>query len=375
MTTPEYTIAHADAWRTRLQARVAAGDIPETADIHTAQSLAASLAALDEPPLSLIAVGDIMVGGRTRAPLRAYGSAYPFAGVAPLLLQAPIVVGNLEGPLATHAERVERQFSYRVNPATAADLRAAGINVVTLANNHLLDCRRAGVLETLEALAHAGVAVIGAGRFAEVAHAPAILTAPPLRVGLLGYYWNRRTSATKRLPGSAMDTHEALATDIAALRPLVDRVVVTCHWGVPYEREVTPDVCARARFAIDCGADVVIGHHPHVLQAVECYGGGLIAYSVGNFTFGSGNSQAESLLVGLRFTDAATEVQFYPLYVKNRDPRVDYQPKALRGAAAAHWLQKLVTLSGETGTRMRLEESRAVLTIPYEAIEDTHRHG
>jgi poly-gamma-glutamate capsule biosynthesis protein CapA/YwtB (metallophosphatase superfamily) len=284
--------------------------------------------------------------------------------VAPLLKRAPIGLGNLEGPLAREAEKHERNYSYRVHPKMAKALPRAGINVVTLANNHLLDCGREGVLETLEALADAGVATIGAGVDKLTAHAPCLLPAGLYRVGLLGYYWNRRTSARGKLPGSAMDPPEDLAADIGALRKQVERVVVTFHWGVPYVREPSPEDRTKARFAIDCGADAVIGHHPHIVQPFEVYRGRPIFFSIGNFTFGSGNSRGESLLLGLRFEEKQTFVYVYAVYVKNRDPRVNYQPKILRGNGAERLLRKLGEISGSNARFMKVENGRGVLELP-----------
>src|SRR5207249_12132496 len=125
-----------------------------------------------------------------------------FLSVLPLLRRAPVVLGNLEAPFAAKSLKQDRNFSYRVSPGLATSLARAGVNVVTLANNHLTDCGREGVLETLEALRGAGVEAIGAGINRRGAHRAAILPAGPLRIGVLGYYWNRRTSATATKPGS-----------------------------------------------------------------------------------------------------------------------------------------------------------------------------
>src|SRR5262249_54032028 len=140
-----------------------------------------------------------------------------------------------------------RNFAYRVEPRMGVALKRAGFSVMTLANNHLLDCGRQGVLETLAVMQKIGIATIGAGRDERAAHAPAIIEAGGLRIGLLGYYWNRRTSARGSLAGSAMDPPEALAADIGALCDVVDRVVVTFHWGVPYEREPSAEDRIKAR--------------------------------------------------------------------------------------------------------------------------------
>lgn len=347
----------------RLLKHVAPEQIPETEDLFSGEELEKHLQSLKDPPLSLVAVGDIMLGGRSRPFINEFGSNYPFQAVRPLLSRAPIGLANLEGPLARRAQKQERNFTYRVNPKLTRAMLKAGINVVTLANNHLLDCGREGVLETLQALADAGVAAIGAGVNKPAAHAPVISQAGSMRVGLLGYYWNHRTSARGPWPGSAMDPPEDLAVDIAALKGKVDRIVATFHWGVPYVREPSEADRAKARFAVDCGADMVIGHHPHVVQPFEVYRGRAIFYSVGNFTFGSGNSRAESLLLAVRFEKTKTVVQVYPVYVKNRDPRVAYQPKILRGSGAERVLRMLLQISGDNGARMKIENSRGWLEL------------
>jgi poly-gamma-glutamate capsule biosynthesis protein CapA/YwtB (metallophosphatase superfamily) len=339
-------------------------EIPSSEDLFSAELLESHLAALGEPPLSLIAVGDIMIGGRARRRIKEHGRDYPFGAVLPILQRAPIVLGNLEGPLAQKAPKQNRNFSYRVRPKVASTLLRAGINVVTLANNHLVDCGREGVLETLEALAEAGVKPLGAAANEQAAHEPVIREAGGLRIGLLGYYWNRRCAATAKLPGSAMGVFEELETDIRKLRSQVDRVVVTFHWGRPYKPEPSPRARAKALFAIDCGAHAVVGHHPHIVQALEIYRRCPIFYSIGNFAFGSGNSRAEGLMLGFRFEEARTVVKVYPLYVKNRDPRVNYQPKVLRGSAAERMLRGLIEISPRGGTLLEIEQGTGKIELP-----------
>jgi len=344
---------------------VPAHEIPSSEDLFSAELLENHLAALGEPPLSLIAVGDIMLGGRTRRRIREHGRDYPFSAVLPILQRAPIVLGNLEGPLAQKAQKQNRNFSYRVKPKAATSVLRAGINVVTLANNHLVDCGREGVLETLEALAAAGVTPLGAAANQNAAHEPVIREAGGFRIGLLGYYWNRRCAATANLPGSAMGVFEELETDIRQLRTRVDRVVVTFHWGRPYNPEPSPRARAKARFAIDCGAHAIVGHHPHIIQAFEVYRRCPIFYSIGNFAFGSGNSRAEGLMLGFRFEEARTLVNVYPLYVKNRDPRVNYQPKLVRGEAAERMLRRLIEISSRSGGRLKIERGTGKLDLPF----------
>ena len=341
-------------------------NVPTNEDLLSAAELAGRLAALVEPQPSVAFVGDTMLGGRTRKVITAHGSDYPFASVRPLMQRAHALIGNLEGPFACHSARQKRNHSYRVNPRLADALPRAGFKVMTLANNHLLDCGREGVVETLEALEHVGVIAIGAGRDLPAAHSPAIVNVGGIRVGVLGYYWNRRTAATKDLPGSAMDPPEALAANIGALRGLVDRIVVTFHWGETYQRMPAAADVAKARLAVDLGADVVVGHHPHIVQPFEVYRQRPIFYSIGNFTFGTGNSRAEGLLLEFAFEKERTITYIYPLYVKNRDLRVAYQPKVLRGQSAARELRRLAEISEHGGRSLIIEEIRGRLVVPRE---------
>jgi len=348
--------------------RVSPDEIPESEDLFSAEALEERLGGLGESRLSVLAGGDIMLGGRSRRFIKEQGPDYPFLATLPLLRRAYIVLANLEGPLARHAEKQDRNFSYRVNPRRAKALFSANISVVTLANNHLMDCGREGVLETIKVLNIAGVHPLGAGINEESSRLPVILDAGGLKVGLLGYYWNKRCAARKRLAGGAMDTPEALQADIGRLRPLVDRIVVTFHWGIPYEREPLAEDRLKARFAVECGADAVIGHHLHVLQPFEIHHNRPIFYSVGNFAFGSGNSLAEGILVGLRFGKALTDVIVYPLYVKNRDARVAYQPKVLKGEGARRVLARLSGMSGANGTFLTIDHDRGRMCLPYSPI-------
>jgi poly-gamma-glutamate capsule biosynthesis protein CapA/YwtB (metallophosphatase superfamily) len=347
-----------------LRQHVELAEIPHTHELLSGADLQARFDTLHEAPLSLIGVGDVMLGGRATPVIAERGTDHLFAATAPLLRRAGILLGNLEGPLARKAAKEDRNYSYRVRPDLAAALARAGFKVMTLANNHLLDCGREGVLETLQALSAVGIAAIGAGVDRHAAHAPAILRSGEMRIGLLGYYWNRRTSATGKHPGSAMDPPESLQADIAGLREQVDRVVVTFHWGVPYEREPSPADRDKARFAAECGADAVIGHHTHVVQPFEVHHGCPIFYGVGNFAFGSGNSRAEGLAIGVRFEAERTQVEVYPLYVKNRDPRANYQPKVMCGAAASRVFARLAEQSGAARSLLRCEDFRARFEVP-----------
>ncbi len=298
-------------------------------------------------PYDVSAVGDVMPGMRMRHRIRKFGEDYPFAWVRPILDSSSVVTGNLEGPFSKESEKVEttRNFSYQVNPKLVSVLGRGNFNAMTIANNHIQDCGRGGVIETIDALDKYHIQTYGGGRNERTAHRPAIWDGVRSRIGLLGYYWNGRTAARGDLPGSARDLPHLVQRDMALLRPLVDRIVVMVHWGIPYERSPLEDDRAKARRFIDLGADVVIGHHPHILQPMEIYKGRPILYSVGNFAFGSGNSKAESILPSIRFHKSSIEMDIFPVYVQNRDPRLNYQPKVMSGTSGRATIDRLLSMS------------------------------
>jgi hypothetical protein len=115
---------------------------------------------------------------------------------------------------------------------------------------------------------------------------------------------------------------------------------------------------------------VVIGHHPHIIQPFEIFQNRPIFYSLGNFAFGTGNSRAESLIVAVRFRDCTTDVDVYPVYVKNRDPRADYQPKIMAGRAAAETLRRLDQLSTSSDGQLEIVNGIGQLRIPFDMSDE-----
>ncbi|TSA33856.1 MAG: hypothetical protein D4R64_13415 [Porphyromonadaceae bacterium] len=338
--------------------------IPKSDELLTRDELESQLQANHVGPFALTTVGDIMLGSRMNQPIQKFGPEYPFFSVYPIFRRTSIVLGNLEGPFARKAEKQGRNYNYKVDPKNTRILRRAGFNVMTMANNHLLDCGRLGVIETFSTLKKHGIKFIGAGENEDSSHTPAIMQAGKYKIGLLGYYWNSRTSARGNKPGSAMDTWEHLANDIRKLRSLVDRVVVTVHWGVPYEQYPSEEDQKKAHFSIDCGADIIIGHHPHIIQPFEVYKNRPIFYSIGNFAFGSGNSKAESIIVAIDFQDTLTDLTIFPVYIKNRDCRINYQPRVLTGDPARKSINRLKKISGLSGKSILMKENTGKIIIP-----------
>lgn len=242
-----------------------------------------------------------------------------------LMRDASVAFGNLETPLTTRGVRAEKAATHRAHPDRVADVRAFGFDVVTLANNHMLDYGTEGLDQTLEVLAAAKVDAVGAGPSQAEALRSVVRSTPhgPIafvglcaalppgfaatadRPGVAGVRVRQSVAIDPALqaeqPGGAPFVHTtAYEVDVAAAcdavrsaRSQARLVVVALHWGIPhgfaprsygilaeYQRPL-------AHALVDAGADIVVGHHPHVVHPIERYRGAVIAYSLGNYVFHS----------------------------------------------------------------------------------------
>lgn len=250
---------------------------------------------LSEPQLLLTAVGDIMLDRGLGYNLRQGHLAYPFAKVSHLFHAADIVVGNVESALGDVGEPAPKSYPFRAPPEAADALALAGFDVVSLANNHGMDYGPEALLQALELLTAVGVQPIGAGKNRAEAHAPYITEVNGLRVGFLAYvnvpvearsgFDVKEWDASETSPGLAWGEVEIVAEGVTAVRDEVDLLIIILHSGYEYVEQPSDIQAALARAAIDAGADLVIGHHAHILQGIEYYNGGTIVYGLGNFAF------------------------------------------------------------------------------------------
>lgn len=319
-------------------------------------------------PITVAAVGDIMLGGTARPELRRFGYDYPFEHVASLLQDADIAFGNLEGPLTeSGVPEGDKQYVFRSPPAKVVPaLKRAGFDILSLANNHSLDYGPQGLADTEAALRAHGIAAVGAGADGRAARAPAILEVRGKRFGFLAYSLTLPENffATDTRPGTAFGNEEHVRADVAALKNHVDFVLVSFHWGQEGKTELRDYQMRVGRAAIEAGARAVIGHHPHILQGVERYRDGVILYSLGNFVFGSySRSAIRSVVAQLIFDDRGLrEVRLVPINVNNI--AFNFQPKLLSPEAAAASVEHLQTLAAVLGTELANQDGVAVLRLP-----------
>ncbi|MDP3771864.1 MAG: AmmeMemoRadiSam system protein B [bacterium] len=239
-------------------------------------------------PITLLFVGDIMLS-RLIGDIMARNNdwRYPFLETADFLKNADIAFGNLEGPISSRGTKVGSIYSFRSDPRVVEGLLYAGFDVLSIANNHIWDYGADAVRDTLTILKDASIGVTGGGIDYQEAHKPLIKEVRDTKIAFLGYTDLISSSLALKTAKPAiayLDIDQAIS-DVKEARKVADLVVVSLHQGNEYETTQNLNQEKVARALIDAGAQLIIGHHPHVIQPVTEYGGGYIAYSLGNFVF------------------------------------------------------------------------------------------
>ncbi len=253
-------------------------------------TLSCSKGPAPEPEVTFMAVGDVMLGRHIAKVMKKSGSDVPFEQIVPTLHSADIVFGNLEAIIAADTDKLSypgKPYNFHASKEAAPALKKAGFTALCLANNHALDYGPAPLAGTRKLLAEQGIVTFGSGTNIAEARSPAIITKNGIRFGFLGYGTAHAKSvyATDKKAGIAPIRPQDIQKDIKALRDRVDVLIVSLHWGIEYDSLPSKKQRALAHSIIDWGADLIVGHHPHVMQGVELYKGKVIAYSLGNFIF------------------------------------------------------------------------------------------
>jgi poly-gamma-glutamate capsule biosynthesis protein CapA/YwtB (metallophosphatase superfamily) len=243
------------------------------------------------PPLPvfnrLVFGGDVMMSRYVGALAAAKKDpAWPLRDIASLFSAADLAFVNLEAPFSDHGPPARKGMIFKAAPEMVAALELAGIDVVSTANNHARDCGAYGIGFTLDWLANHGIAVVGTGASADAAHEGVVMERHGVRFGFLAYTFDQSNGNFKdKDERVAMLDAVRVARDVAVMSARTDVVIVSMHAGTEYRPKPNDDQKRFAHAAIDAGAKLVIGHHPHVVQPVEEYGGGVIFYSLGNLVF------------------------------------------------------------------------------------------
>ncbi|MCL2707794.1 MAG: CapA family protein [Defluviitaleaceae bacterium] len=264
---------------------------------------------------------------------------YFFRNVAGIFAKDDLTIVNLEGPLTDAEEAPDKQFIFKGPPEYIEILNHSNVNAVNLANNHSRDYGERGYNDTVELLKANAIGHFGIGT-------PCLMEVKGVLVGMLGY--------------SGFGTHplNVLGRDIDILREQgAALVIVSFHWGI--EREYYPsDTQERlGRGAIDRGADLVIGHHPHVLQGIEKYKGKYIVYSLGNFCYGGNRNpdDKDTMIFRQAFTFVGGKlgkspyIDIIPARISSAQDRNNFQPTPLYGLEGKRVLRRIFEFSSPWG--------------------------
>lgn len=277
-----------------------------------------------EPTVTLVAVGDVMLDRGIGKRIKKHGMAWPFKGVRETTRSADLAFCNLECPLSSRGIKVTKPICFKADPANVECLTDAGFDIVSLANNHSMDCSRPGLVETMHYLDKTGIAYVGAGETPSHAALPTIVTSKGIRIAFLARNAWLPEGAWFRpdAPNSAYLDSETIESEVRDASGQADVVIVSLHWGIEYRTYPQPAQVEMAHKIIDAGADLILGHHPHVLQKVEKYNGGVIAYSLGNFLFDSPfrNCKQTTILKCRISKSGISDVEQIPVTIK------DYRP-------------------------------------------------
>lgn len=225
--------------------------------------------------LKLLAVGDISLIWKNNRD--------PFEHVKSILIEKDILFGNLETVLSLDGPKSEKAVLVYTDPKNVIYLKSLGFDILNLANNHSMDLGELGLNNTLNILHKNGINFIGVINN-QYRKKHIILEKNNIRLGFLGYCSCGYTNFKKKIIINSIN-EKIIKEDIEKIKRKCDLIIVSLHWGIENIFYPSPKQVKLARKLIDSGAHIILGHHPHVLQGIEQYNGGIIAYSLGNFQF------------------------------------------------------------------------------------------
>ena len=229
--------------------------------------------------ITILAVGDIMLDRGVEFKIENEGKgdySFPFLKIAEELRRADFVFGNLEGPISDKGQKVGSIYSFRADPKAVEGLKYAGFDILSVANNHIFDYGREAMEDTFKRLKEAGIEYVGGGFDEKEAYSPLIKEINGTKIGFLAYtnLGPEAWEATEGKSGIAWIDEknlEKIKKGIEAAKQKSDVLIVSLHSGEEYAANPTSFQTSFAYSAVDAGADLVIGHHPHVVQKVEKY--------------------------------------------------------------------------------------------------------
>jgi len=320
----------------------------------------------EKEEVSLVAVGDISYSrGVERVIKKQKDINYPFLKIQDYLKDADLVFGNLETPITSGREILDGEMIFRSNPGTEQALKKANFSVLSLANNHTPNFGEEGLKDTFTYLQNAGIKYVGAGKNEEEAYRPVYIEKKGIKFAFLAYsdagLVPTSYEAGNNHAGTAFMQLDKMTKAIKEAGQKADFIIVSMHAGTEYTDEPNSLQINFAHLAINSGADLVIGHHPHTVQTMEKYKDKYIFYSLGNFVFDQMWSleTREGLILKIYFKkDGTDNIFFFPVNMKNLA-----QPEIVDDKTAEKILEKLKFPLKNQCTQTSTEECKGEIPI------------
>ncbi|SIS49125.1 CapA family protein [Salimicrobium flavidum] len=277
----------------------------------------------EEEPVTLTFTGDVLFEQSTVNTVEKFGYSFPFQHVKETFRKDDLTFVNLETPITERGEKEEKLYNFRAEAEALDGMQEAGIDAFSLANNHTLDYSRTGLEDTLQAMEGRNLPYIGAGEDKQEAYKGWKTEIKGETIHFLAFSrvlpevsWYAREDRSGIASGYQVERMERL---IEEAEQTSDHVIVQIHWGDERQTEFQPEEEQIAHRMVDAGADVIVGHHPHVMQGFEYYEDGFIAYSLGNFLFPD-YVEKETAYTGylqIRIKNDDIQPSFVPMYIKD----------------------------------------------------------
>ncbi|MGE5329331.1 MAG: CapA family protein [Deltaproteobacteria bacterium] len=301
-------------------------------------------------------VGDILLDRGVKKQIQSKGEKYPYSEIQDVLKKSDVVIGNLECPITQKGTPVlkDRKLIFKADVSNAAALKAAGFSILNLANNHSMDQGQEGLKNTMNNLSKAGIITVGAGLNRDNASQAKFVKVSNTTLGVLGYshFPSEGYFFSENEPDVAQ-VNENIEKNVAEAKRKCDFLIVSIHWGKEFNNYPSDYQIKLAHVLIENGADMIIGHHPHVLQGVEKYKDKFIFYSVGNFVFDKQIPKGtdETIILNLSLDKSLLkQVEILPIRI------IQAQPRKLLGKDAQELINKLKKYSKDKNATILFEQ-------------------
>ncbi len=325
----------------------------------------------EDQRIIITATGDIMLGRGVGSRLNNYGIEHAYKNLKGEFDRGDILFGNLENPISNRGRKLPgKGISLRADPSMIQVLTNSGFDIVSLANNHILDYDSEALLDTFKILNEKNIGYVGAGENIDEARKPYIFRIKNKTIAFLAYdefahyyysnSYKRRFEATETLSGTAPMNKEIILEDVKNIRDKVDIILVSLHWGIEDTNYTSKEQRSLAHLLIDNGVDGILGHHPHVIQAIEIYENKPIIYSMGNYIFDQNHeNNKQGMIISLIIHNGKIRsVEALPIYIKDK-----IEPMIAQGEKGEIIRNKIIELSNNLESPGKVEGNKVIFKI------------